>query len=66
MLPLNIFKPSTGTTSKSESMSIQQRDKWEATQVMRFRVGVAFVIGPRITASQQTVQICPENGKIVP
>lgn len=66
MLPLNIFKPSTGTTSTSESMSIQQRDKLKATQVMRFRVGVAFVIGPRITASQQTVQICPENGKIVP
>jgi hypothetical protein len=37
--PLNIFKPSTRTTSTSESVSIQQRDKLEAQQVMRFGVG---------------------------
>lgn len=36
---LNIFKPSTRTTSTSASVSIQQRDKLEAQQVMRFRVG---------------------------
>ncbi|MBW3130896.1 hypothetical protein KYK14_20215, partial [Hymenobacter profundi] len=33
------FKPSTRTTSTSESVSIQQRDKLEAQQVMRFGVG---------------------------
>jgi type IV secretory pathway TraG/TraD family ATPase VirD4 len=37
--PLNIFKPSTRTTSTSTSASIQQRDKLEAQEVMRFRVG---------------------------
>lgn len=37
--PLNIFKPSTRTTSTSTSASIQQRDKLEAQQVMRFGVG---------------------------
>lgn len=35
----NIFKPSTHTKSTSESVSIQQRDKLEAQQVMRFGVG---------------------------
>jgi hypothetical protein len=35
--PLNIFKPSTYTSS--ESTSIQQRDKLEAQAVMRFGVG---------------------------
>ncbi|KUG09208.1 TraM recognition domain-containing protein [Solirubrum puertoriconensis] len=37
--PLNIFKPSTHTTSTSTSASIQQRDRLEAQQVMRFDVG---------------------------
>jgi hypothetical protein len=37
--PLNIFKPSTRTTSTSESVSVQQRDKLEAQAVMRFGVG---------------------------
>lgn len=37
--PLNIFQPSTHTTSTSTSASIQQRDKLEAQQVMRFGVG---------------------------
>lgn len=37
--PLNIFKPSTRTKSTSTSASIQQRDKLEAQQVMRFGVG---------------------------
>jgi type IV secretory pathway TraG/TraD family ATPase VirD4 len=36
---INIFKPSTRTKSTSESVSIQQRDKLEAQQVMRFGVG---------------------------
>jgi len=36
---VNIFKPSTRTSSTSESVSIQQRDKLEAQQVMRFGVG---------------------------
>ena len=35
--PLNIFKPST--YSSSESVSVQQRDKLEAQAVMRFQVG---------------------------
>jgi len=35
----NIFKPSTHTKSTSESVSIQQRDKLEVQQVMRFGVG---------------------------
>ena len=35
----SIFKPNTRTTSTSESVSIQQRDKLEAQQVMRFGVG---------------------------
>ena len=37
--PLNIFKPSDRSSSTSESVSIQQRDKLEAQQVMRFGVG---------------------------
>lgn len=36
---INIFKPSTHTTSTSTSASVQQRDKLEAQQVMRFGVG---------------------------
>jgi hypothetical protein len=37
--PLNIFKPSTHTNSTSTSASVQQRDKLEAQEVMRFAVG---------------------------
>lgn len=37
--PLNIFQLSTRTKSTSESVSVQQRDKLEAQEVMRFRVG---------------------------
>jgi len=35
----NLLKPTTRTSNTSESVSIQQRDKLEAQQVMRFDVG---------------------------
>jgi type IV secretory pathway TraG/TraD family ATPase VirD4 len=35
----NLLKPTTRTSNTSESVSIQQRDKLEAQEVMRFRVG---------------------------
>jgi hypothetical protein len=35
----NLLKPTTRTSNTSESLSIQQRDKLEAQQVMRFGVG---------------------------
>ncbi|SHJ85142.1 Type IV secretory pathway, VirD4 component, TraG/TraD family ATPase [Hymenobacter daecheongensis DSM 21074] len=35
----NLLKPTTRTSNTSESVSIQQRDKLEAQQVMRFGVG---------------------------
>lgn len=35
----NLFKPTTRTSNTSESVSVQQRDKLEAQQVMRFGVG---------------------------
>ncbi|SNS07330.1 type IV secretory system conjugative DNA transfer family protein [Hymenobacter mucosus] len=67
--PLNIFKPSTRTTSTSESVSIQQRDKLEAQQVMRFDVGefAGLVVESRRPEFRATFRAEPSKAvKIAP
>ncbi|RPD43585.1 type IV secretory system conjugative DNA transfer family protein [Hymenobacter sediminis] len=66
---VNIFKPSTHTKSTSESVSIQQRDKLEAQQVMRFGVGefAGLVVESRRPEFHATFQAQPSQAvKIAP